>query len=275
MTPESSTGIISINWDNLWLDQSKSTAFTGEGVEYWNLMADRFRRRQTNYDSYVREVLSRLRVSSRTNILDAGCGSGSLTIPLSRYVRQITALDYSPAMLDILKQNLGNEAISNVHVKNADFLKTPVSEIGQFDTVVLSRSLPLRHLRESLTRISELSLNQCYLTWKAGKEDNKARICDIAGLDYHAYPDYLIIVNMLYTMGISANVEIFQSVTEFHYKSIDDAIRNSIGNHQPEEAAYQNLKSYFKNQLSFKDDIWHDKQINTWALIWWEKQNLE
>ncbi len=275
MTREEPTGINSIDWDKLWQDQMASTSFTGDGVEYWNRMAPHFNGKTGDSNSYMKELLERLKIRPDANLLDIGCGSGSLAIPLSKQVRHVTALDYSPAMLDILKSRIAGQSIDNLTILNLDFLKAAISEIGRHDVVLLSRSLPLRNLQESLYCVDQLALNRCYVTWKAGREESKARICKIAGLEYRPYPDYLIIVNLLFSMGIRSNVELFSSTTELNYASIDDAIKSSLGNHQPDKTAYENLRAYFDERLKIRDDFWYDRRTDTWALIWWKKEDIK
>ncbi len=59
-----------------------------------------------------KKLLSLLEADSE--ILEIGCGTGNFTIPLAAWVRQVTALDFSPAMLAQLQQNIRNGNIGNI-----------------------------------------------------------------------------------------------------------------------------------------------------------------
>ena len=48
--------------------------------------------------------------------LDIGCGGGRYALPLARRVRHLTAVDPSPAMLDVLRAGLAAHAIGNVEI---------------------------------------------------------------------------------------------------------------------------------------------------------------
>src|SRR5262245_18080620 len=56
----------------------------------------------------VPSVLSRVLtlVPHGCSLLEVGCGTGAFTRPLARIARSVTALDYSPAMLRVLRRNL-------------------------------------------------------------------------------------------------------------------------------------------------------------------------
>ncbi|MBL7961704.1 class I SAM-dependent methyltransferase, partial [bacterium] len=53
-------------------------------------------------------------------VLDAGCGVGLHTIPYSRYVDHITAVDFSQGIIDVLTRKLLESSISNVTVCSGD-----------------------------------------------------------------------------------------------------------------------------------------------------------
>jgi SAM-dependent methyltransferase len=205
-------------------------------------------------------------------VLDVGCGAGTMTVPLAERVRSVTALDLSPVMLRYLESSISEHNLTNVRLVNADFLEVDPADIGHFDIVLASRSLPMGDLRQALTRMDNLSQKLCYLTWLAGRSEDDAEICEFLGVDYYPYPDYLIIANMLYTMGIYASVEIFTTTSERLFSNIDDAITYALHGREVNDRECQRLSSYFKERLSFWDGSWCFRQANRWALIWWRKE---
>lgn len=58
-------------------------------------------------------------VRSGDTLLDVGAGTGRFTLPLSRQVRKITALDHAKPMLDVLRAKLEQASIKNVQVVEA------------------------------------------------------------------------------------------------------------------------------------------------------------
>lgn len=52
--------------------------------------------------------------ASGMTVLDMGCGSGQLTIPIARHADHVIAVDVSAAMIELLRENLGREGLANV-----------------------------------------------------------------------------------------------------------------------------------------------------------------
>lgn len=82
----------------------------------------------------VKEVVSRLGHPGIT-ILELGCGTGRLAIPLSEAGASVTAVDVSRSMLIQCRAKEGSERVKFVQ---ADFLEMDLGE--QFDAVVFSRN---------------------------------------------------------------------------------------------------------------------------------------
>jgi ubiquinone/menaquinone biosynthesis C-methylase UbiE len=71
-------------------------------------VARNYRHRQP-YPAEIFEILRGLVVEPRT-VLDAGCGTGALTIGLAQFAKRVDAVDPSPAMLREARQRPGAES---------------------------------------------------------------------------------------------------------------------------------------------------------------------
>ena len=83
-------------------------------------------------------------------ILDAGCGSGPLFAALRAKGATVTGVDGSPAMIELARQRLGDDAALHV----ADLSRPLPFDDGAFDDVVAS--LVLHYLRDWATPLAEL-----------------------------------------------------------------------------------------------------------------------
>lgn len=83
-------------------------------------------------------------------ILDAGCGSGPLAAALTAKGAAVTGIDASPAMLELARQRLGDDA--DLHV--AELGRPLPFADGTFDDVVMS--LVLHYLRDWVAPLAEL-----------------------------------------------------------------------------------------------------------------------
>ena len=59
------------------------------------------------------------------HICDAGCGTGHLSLALSPYVRQVTAVDISGQALELLAENCRKRHITNIAIRRGDIAQLP------------------------------------------------------------------------------------------------------------------------------------------------------
>jgi SAM-dependent methyltransferase len=84
-------------------------------AKYYDSQPDPFSGK--DIDFYVRQIPKR-----DTDVLEIGCGTGRVTLPLSRYCRSILGIDISESMIDVFKGKLACESANyqNVKVKVQD-----------------------------------------------------------------------------------------------------------------------------------------------------------
>jgi ArsR family transcriptional regulator len=73
-------------------------------------------------------------------VADFGCGTGLLTVELSRWAKKVTAIDRSAAALEQARARAQREGARNVTFLEADLHALPVPD-AQYDLVVISQSL--------------------------------------------------------------------------------------------------------------------------------------
>jgi len=111
-----------------------------------NLKTDKVRHVFENVPSYVngRQLDIRMRVSTVgewaatvgwKRLLDIGCGSGAISLPLLSSARHLTLLDLSESMLNTVRANVPGAMSSNVEIRNEDFMAANF-EPRSFDLVV-------------------------------------------------------------------------------------------------------------------------------------------
>lgn len=173
--------------------------------DFFSRMEEKFRAQQDliaglpQYRESLLALLDKLRFGSAATALEIGPGDGGFLPELARRFAQVTALDNSPAMLDLAGQVCAREQLSNVQLQLVDAL-------GDFellaDCVVLNMVLhhfdqpaqALKHLAEHLKPggsllITELcSHNQswareaCGDLWLGFEQEDLARWACAAGL---------------------------------------------------------------------------------------------
>lgn len=90
------------------------------------------------------------------NILDIGCGDGSLSLHLLNAKTRLTLLDRSKAMLDIAASRIPEGLSSHVEIRNEDFIAAQLPK-QSFDLVVCVGVLAyVDQLRSFLTKIASV-----------------------------------------------------------------------------------------------------------------------
>lgn len=79
------------------------------------------------------EIISLLELKEDMHVLDAGCGPGRLTIPLSQKVTKMTALDIQAGMLSRVKEKAKTDNIEYLQAGLGDGMLP----VGKYDRIVL------------------------------------------------------------------------------------------------------------------------------------------
>ena len=176
--------------------------------DFFSRMAENFQAQQDliaglpQYRDSVLALLDTLGFAATATALEVGPGDGGFLPELARRFAQVTALDNSPAMLDLARLRCEREGLSNIELKLADAL----NEEGQSltaDCVVLNMVLhhlaaPADAMKQLAQRvkpggsllITELcSHNQswareaCGDLWLGFEQEDLARWAEAAGLE--------------------------------------------------------------------------------------------
>jgi len=102
-----------IDWNKMWGEEMGEASWSKDGVDRWNELATHFKKRKKE-DCYSKEILKKLDLNSNLTVLDIGCGPGTLTMPLAKKVKSVTALDVSEEMLKLLKERAKREGLDNI-----------------------------------------------------------------------------------------------------------------------------------------------------------------
>jgi SAM-dependent methyltransferase len=276
----------SIDWNALWQEEASRSHWNQQSQqELWNKRADSFSKRINRVaecqegldkDDYISKMLARIEIQPGWTVLDIGCGPGSLSIPLASKAGSITALDFSSEMLKHLKVNAEKYHIDNIQYINSSWQDAfNHNLVGEHDVVVASRSLVSGNMQEALSRIISITRQAAYLTFPVIHLPFDWEVYRAIGRNGKKHPPYIYICNMLYRMGIQANVEILHSRVKVQFPSLEAVIddlqwRTEPFTQEEKSRLIEFLKPKFsglKNSSTFTHE-----GFSKWALIWWKKE---
>lgn len=266
--------IAAIDWDAMWAHQTALAARKWGGEDALCERAGSSPRGIETSD-YADQLLSRMEIRWTHSVLDIGCGNGAIAAAIARRARSVTALDSDPRMLAAVTRRAVNEGISNLRFVQARWETAEIGrDIEPHDVVLASRFFPLPVLRPFLEWMNRAARELCYLTWIVGEREEDRVISRILGTEYHPLPEYGIIYNLLYTMGLHPRVDIFESRGVQSFESIEDAVHDlarGYGAAMASRGKRAEIESWIAGRLQKQGDRFQRPIVSRWALIWWGK----
>lgn len=263
-----------LKWDEFWAYELKQKEDRGKD---WDKAAAGFKKRAKK-DDYHEALFSKLILDENDSVLDLGCGEGSITLPLARKVRKVTGVDSSVKMLELLNERAEENGIDNVETILKPLEDITPEEIGSHDVVLASRSLNgIIPIKETLENIDKIANKYVFITlfgpenWKIEGDFN-----EYIGRENKHFPGHNYLFNILFNMGIYANVERLDIKAFREYDSIEEAMDNGkfrldLLNDEEKDK----LREYLEKILT-KDPktgkLYNKKDKADWILIWWKKE---
>ena len=263
----------SIDWNALW--QKEAHRPDGDDAksqkERWDKRADKYEKRpqgERDKNDYITQMLDRIEVKPDWSVLDIGSGPGILALPLARRAASVTALDISSEMLRRLEANAAKSDIENVRCINASWQDAFArGEVAGHDVVVASRSLMAGNMKEAVTRFHETARQAVYLTLPVVHLPFDWEVHQAIGRKKRKHPPFVYIYNMLFQMGIFADVEILRSRIKVQFSSVNEAIEDLQWRTEPfTDEELEKLREY----LGTPKVLTHESN-SIWALITWRK----
>jgi ubiquinone/menaquinone biosynthesis C-methylase UbiE len=249
--------------------------------EMWDKRAEEFNRSTKERSERTDRQVTSLQLDPDYTVLDVGAGTGRLSVPIAKIVKQVTAVDQSKGMLSYLEENMAEGGLSNYKAiqKRWEDVELGV-DIEPHDVVIASHSLGMFDLQEALAKMDAVAKRRVYIFTSAGKwffddleEELWERVYDRPPRRGGGFrSDYMLLYNILHDMGIYANVEIRDSEHVQRYGSLDEAVERWKARREIPEENEPLLREYLaKNLESGNGDGLIFRRRTKSAMIWWPK----
>lgn len=270
---------MNVYWDDLWARGHDANMGSGAANAYWGDTE-----RAKYYDSEVckddwskgRHQMESIPHTASDTVLDIGAGPGSLAIPLSREVAQVTAVEPSPAMNWCANQHIRRLGIRSISIiEKAWENVTPIENLQPpYDVVVCSFSLGMRDIRPALQKMQDVCCGTVHLFWHLGNRFPERELhtaLAARNIPFEPIPKANILYNILSDMGIYPNIDVSCRAVRQEYPSLRAACEVYEGKHRldtPEERRV--LRNIVSEALTVNGAGQYELQT-TWhsAHIWW------
>jgi 2-polyprenyl-3-methyl-5-hydroxy-6-metoxy-1,4-benzoquinol methylase len=193
---------------------------------YWDRRARGFH--QATKDSIASDPLFQRvqqEVTAKTTVLDVGAGTGRFALGLAPQVQRVIAVEPNSTMLSFLQRDAAQQGIHNIECVNMTWEEAPTDL--RADVVICSHVLyPIWDVEAFVAKLYAATLHTCYIYMRAVHLDALT-----AHLWRHFHgdvrclsPAYIHALDVLYDMGLYADVEIVHMPPSLRFHSIEQAV---------------------------------------------------
>ena len=172
-TGSSNTEVISQLQETDWGEEWKQLQRIRRKVDdsqYWNKRSHNFDSKDSPSD-YVLEFLELAQIQPGETVLDMGCGTGSIAVPLAQQGCPVIAADFSQGMLDELNRRMKAFGVSQVEPKLMswadDWHALGIAD-KSVDVAIASRSIATDDMAAALDKLHNVARRRCCLTLPTG-----------------------------------------------------------------------------------------------------------
>ncbi len=194
--------------------------------------ADFWERRAKNYHRSTQETVTsdplylklRQEVTRDTTVLDVGAGTGRFSLALAPYAQYVTAVEPNATMLNYLKRDAIGEELPNISLLYTSWQEAPTDLSA--DIVICSHVLyPIWDIDTFITKLRTATHRACYIYMRAVHFDTTTSSLwkHFHGDERRPAPGYIHALDVLFEMGIYADVEIVRMPGGLRYPSLDGA----------------------------------------------------
>lgn len=218
--------LLETDWNEEWRALQR-TRRAPDDPSFWDARARHFRPRETH--PYAQAFLDLSGILPGESVLDMGCGAGSLAIPLAHDAHRVVAADFSPRMLDVLRESAREHGVAQLIEPillswDGDWRAAGI-EPKSVDVALASRSIATADLKAALAKLTRTARRRCCITLIAGASPRyDERIMDAIGAEITQSRDYVYAFNILIGMGLKPEVRYIDSPRRDTFDSLADGI---------------------------------------------------
>ena len=220
--------LTTVDWNEEWKELQRIRR-RADNSAYWDKRAKTFSTKDTP-NPYIDRFLELADIKPGQSVLDMGCGTGALTIPLANKNHQVISADFSSGMLDVLKSDLNDQSRQFVTVKQMsweDDWKVHGLAEKSIDVAFASRSIATADLKESLLKLNSVARRRVCITLATNSSPRiDEDLLQELGLVSPYGRDYLYAFNILIQAGIKPEVSYIKSTRADSFDTLEEAFEN-------------------------------------------------
>ena len=261
---------------NTWEEKWQKALDSSSGKKGWKLFDDRdfasFYEMQLLSNGYPGILLDRVSslLDEKSTLIDIGAGTGAFTVPLSRKIKEVTAVEPSSAMSYFLRKKINKNG--NINLISKRWEDIGENEIKAHDIILAVNSLYcVMDIKNALQKMLYLTKKYLFIITgiKSGFYCNIWK--EFKDKPYCRPRSWYYLYNLLAELGIKPGIEIIRSKHSSFYNDIDQAYNYWSFRLDLAPCQHDDLLKYLKNNLAYKNSkLFYEEEVS-YAIILHEK----
>lgn len=277
-------------WNRLHKEDQKKHAFSNSSA-YWDSRVKSFSQKRPS-SGYLQRFLELADIQDGENVLDMGCGTGSLALHLGQAGHDVLAADFSPRMLEVARSRIAQASLACVHTKllswEEDWQSAGIMP-ESYDVCLASRSFATEDMLDSILKLTTTARRRICATVCVGSSpqahDGMLRSL---GIEPQPCMDMSYMAGILQSLGYLPRIDyistkrtdVFDSYDEafaYYFEMIGRTLRNN-GSGDDAEKYSGRLVSWLAENLvqcdgSHGNDaaLFSHSRSTCWAFVCWNK----
>lgn len=222
-----------------------------------------------------RERAAGMALSSGMKVLDIGGGPGILALPIAKRVQEVTVVEPSAAMCDLLRSHMQEEGIRNIRILPFLWEAVPEEELEEYELVIASYSLNMPDFLEAALKMDRHSRGEVWLYWFAGetswerdKRILRARLGDPTPVSCH--PKIDVFYNLLYQAGIYCEIKMLYGTSfDREYETFEQAVEDHRKRNELTQQELPTLTAYLMERLEARNGGWYYRDLTHYVRMSW------
>lgn len=237
-----------IDWNLVWNNELLLTERKRlDDGAFWDQLANGKSNKAFNAQ-LTKAQLAVIQPCAGDSVIEIGSGAGRLTRVLAKKTAAVTAVDASEKMVMYLKRSLKQERIKNVRCITSSWQDAASGgQLDKHDLIVASYCLFMMDMRRQLEYMHQLARKKVCLFVPAELRLPKPVQQLLHGANVGCQmPDHIILLNLLYSMGVCAQLNILPFQSKKKYNTLEEATESYQHYYNAPQSALPNLQKYIK-----------------------------